>query len=554
MNVHFISCVDTTPVTVYNLDNSLHVWFIEFEQQAIAHGIDNLNTCSLYMTKYMPLIIQRWIPTLPIAVRADFHLLKEALLGRFAMDADDENRLLLKQLKQCIKQPKEFIRLHAAKWEHLLSLITDKYSEQTKISFFIQSLDQRDTRLTLTSLVASMNLSHLSQVIDQAINLEVRAKLLDSPEIIDTKADIIPMEIGHVSRASHNKGYNNKKKQYHNYNKGPPQHYQANHQHKPQQSKVAPRLYDRHGNPVCGHCFELHRTIDCRQHQSSKRPSFSNNNRRYNVHSVDANHVEQDGSVNLDAPINVVRTDTMVAQPSINHVNFQHSNTPISFLSIGNLKIQTLWDTGSAITCIARGVAEQLKLPIDRSQVILYTDVNKNANRTHGLIKLDIFNTTLKLHVIDDLARDVIIGFDTMQLWKAIVDTTTQTISLRINNVEHQIAFSVKLSSKEEHAVCYTAIQPKIDKLLNQYSSIVPAGNDKPSTTDLIEFTIDTGDAQPVYSAPRVYHPDIQKKIDEKLEKLVTHGIVTKVLFSEWGSNVSAVPNPDGDIRPCVIG
>ncbi|KAG0751254.1 hypothetical protein G6F62_013405 [Rhizopus arrhizus] len=202
---------------------------------------------------------------------------------------------------------------------------------------------------------------------------------------------------------------------------------------------------------------------------------------------------------------------------------------------------------------MAKGVAERLKLPIDKSQVILYTDVNKNANKTHGLIKLDVFNTTLKLHVIDDLARDVIVGYDTMQLWKAVVDTSTQTIALCINNVQHQVAFSVKdntiLSSNVENTVCYTSIQPKIDKLLNKYSSIVPADNDKPSTTDLIEFTIDTGDSPPVYSAPRVYHPDIQKKIDDKLEKLVTHGIITKVLFSKWGSNVSAVPKPDGDIQ-----
>jgi hypothetical protein len=149
------------------------------------------------------------------------------------------------------------------------------------------------------------------------------------------------MEIGHVGRAGHNKGYNNKKKQYSNNNKGQTQNHHSKYQNKPQQSKVAPRLYDRYGNPVCGHCFELHRTIDCRQYQAPKRPSF-NNNKRYNVHSVDAQHVEQDGSVNLDAPIKVVRTDTIVAQPSINHVNFQHFNTPISFLSIGNLKIQTL--------------------------------------------------------------------------------------------------------------------------------------------------------------------------------------------------------------------
>lgn len=540
----------TIPVNNYDLNNSLRVWFLEFEQQALVHGIDDLNICSFHLTKYMPLVIQRWIPTLPVTVRKIFSLLKEALLNRFGMDAEDENRLLLKQLKQCKQLPRESIRLHAAKWEHLLSLITDKFSAQTKISFFIQSLEQRDTRLTLTSLVAALNINTVDDVIQQAINLEVRAKLLDVPETVETNSDVVPMEIDYINRHN-NKQYSSKKKQFNNYN---------NHNNKlkghgnahQQQSEKAPRLYDRHGNPVCGYCFQQHRTIDCSQHQGKRR--FAKNSKKYNVHTVDTISVTQEGVVNLDAPMRVVNSDTIVAQPSINHVNYQHTNTPISYLSIGKTKIQILWDTGSAITCIAKSVTDKLKLPIDKSQIILYTDVNRNANKTHGVIKLDVFNTTLKLHVIDELARDVIIGYDTMRLWKAMIDTTGQVISLSIQNVQHVVKFLVNPNldvSNTANSVCYTSIQPQIDKLLVKYNSIIPADNDKPSTTDLVEFTIDTGDSPPVYSAPRVYHPDIQKKIDEKLEKLVKNGIVSKVTFSEWGSNVSAVPKPDGDIRPC---
>ncbi|KAG0752995.1 hypothetical protein G6F22_016922 [Rhizopus arrhizus] len=104
----------TIPVNNYDLNNSLRVWFLEFEQQALVHGIDDLNICSFHLTKYMPLVIQRWIPTLPVTVRKKFSLLKEALLNRFGMDAEDENRLLLKQLKQCKQLPRESIRLHAA--------------------------------------------------------------------------------------------------------------------------------------------------------------------------------------------------------------------------------------------------------------------------------------------------------------------------------------------------------------------------------------------------------------------------------------------------------
>ncbi|KAG0802946.1 hypothetical protein G6F57_021104 [Rhizopus arrhizus] len=40
----------TIPVNNYDLNNSLRVWFLEFEQQALVHGIDDLNICSFHLT------------------------------------------------------------------------------------------------------------------------------------------------------------------------------------------------------------------------------------------------------------------------------------------------------------------------------------------------------------------------------------------------------------------------------------------------------------------------------------------------------------------------
>lgn len=105
----------SVPANIYQMEQSLRVWFIEFEQQAAVHGITNLNSCAIHLSKYMPLLIQRWIPTLPPSVRFDYEFLKDSLLGRFAMDVEDENRFLFKQLGSCKKLPKESIRLHAAK-------------------------------------------------------------------------------------------------------------------------------------------------------------------------------------------------------------------------------------------------------------------------------------------------------------------------------------------------------------------------------------------------------------------------------------------------------
>ncbi|KAG1136977.1 hypothetical protein G6F38_011651 [Rhizopus arrhizus] len=399
----------SVPANNYQLDQSLRVWFIEFEQQAAAHGISNLNSCAVHLSKYMPLLIQRWIPTLPPTVRSDYELLKESLLARFAMDIEEENRLLLKQLRSY----------------------------------------QRDTRLTLTSLVTALNINRLSEVIRQAIDLEVRAKLLDAPELADDNNVATPMEIDYVGKY-HSKRHNNK------FNKQQQSHYKNNNnlqrnnqQHKfngntnnpKQQGTQVPRLYNKQGDPVCGYCFKLHRTIDCNQYQKGRNKHSSE---RHSIHTTEVINVEQH-QVDLEEPIKAVQTNTIVAQ-SINYVNFQHTNTPLSFIQIDNAKITALWDTGSTITCISSEVAHLLKLKIDTTKSILYTDVNKNVNRSHGQVKLNMFNTTITLQVIDNMARD---------------------------------------------------------------------------------------------------------KIDDKMEKLVDLGIVDKVLFSEWGSNITAVPKPNGDIRPC---
>ncbi|KAG0739642.1 hypothetical protein G6F23_008820 [Rhizopus arrhizus] len=513
----------SVPANNYQLDHSLRVWFIEFEQQAAAHGISNLNSCAVHLSKYMPLLIQRWIPTLPPTVRSDYELLKESLLARFAMDIEEENRLLLKQLRSY----------------------------------------QRDTRLTLTSLVTALNINRLSEVIRQAIDLEVRAKLLDAPELADDNNVATPMEIDYVGKY-HGKRHNNKfnkqrgQTQQPHYNNN--YHPQRNNQHHKfngntnnpkQQGTQVPRLYNKQGDPVCGYCFKLHRTIDCNQYQKGRK---NHSSERHSIHTTEAINVEQH-QVDLEEPIKVVQTNTIVAQ-SINYVNFQHTNTPLSFIQIDNAKITALWDTGSTITCVSSEVAHLLKLKIDTTKSILYTDVNKNVNRSHGQVKLNMFNTTITLQVIDNMARDVIIGFDTMIKWKAIINVDEQIVAIKANNQTHRIEFTnnsqPNSSAGPPHSINFTSvIQPQIDDLLTKYNSIIPKDNDKPSTTAIVEFNIDTGDAPPVYSAPRIYHPEIQKKIDDKMEKLVDLGIVNKVLFSEWGSNITAVPKPNGDIRPC---
>jgi hypothetical protein len=59
----------------------------------------------------------------------------------------------------------------------------------------------------------------------------------------------------------------------------------------------------------------------------------------------------------------------------------------------------------------------------------------------------------------------------------------------------------------------FTDLQkPKLSKDLEQFSPILLSDNQKPTITNKVEFNIDTGDNDPVYSLPGHYHAKIQRK------------------------------------------
>lgn len=247
----------TIPINKYDTRLSIRIWLSTFEKQAAVQGITDLDICGIHITHYMPQLIQQWLTSLAPTILQQWDLIKEALINRFGLPEEQDNQRLLKELKRCKKAPKESIRLHATKWEHLLSLITDKYSEDTKINYFIQSLDKPETRLTLIALQVTLKLDTITKVIDQAIQLEVKAKLVEQPELSEElEDDVIPMDVS----------YYQKQQQFSRNNRN---HYQ-NSKSGPSTPKQQMRAYDKYGNPICDLCQQKHRTVDCNDYKSNK--------------------------------------------------------------------------------------------------------------------------------------------------------------------------------------------------------------------------------------------------------------------------------------------
>ncbi|KAG0952057.1 hypothetical protein G6F31_013594 [Rhizopus arrhizus] len=92
----------------------------------------------------------------------------------------------------------------------------------------------------------------------------------------------------------------------------------------------------------------------------------------------------------------------------------------------------------------------------------------------------------------------------------------------------------------------------KITKIiLNEFQDIIAVDTNKPNVTHLIEFEIDTGDHSPICTKPRSFHPDLERRIQQRLDEMCHNGLMEKIDFSQWSSNVRPVNKPDGSIRVC---
>ncbi|KAI8876109.1 hypothetical protein K501DRAFT_279714 [Backusella circina FSU 941] len=449
------------PVAPYDLQQSLRIWLKNFEQQAALHGISNFNTYCMHIGRYLPPIIQQWIPTQPPEIVTRWSLLTESFLVRFGLPEEEDNRRLLRDLRKCKKSPNESVKLHAAKWEHKLSLIFEKYTEKIKMSYFIESLDQRDTRLTLTALVAALQLDSIAQVINQAITLEYDAKLLDSPE----------------RRGNYHKGHkttgdyrNNKKTQL--------------------------RAYDKYGNPICDYCHAKNRTMDCKE--SSSDNTTYHKNRSYNLKHTKKfssskgqarriNNLEVYSSDNDTRKIGSSKV-TPISVDIAHLTNFKRVSLSRSRLSINKIMFMALWDTGAQISGISKDAAIKMDVFIDTTRSVQYRDVNGNIKSACGLAQLSMGNVPLQ-GLIDAKNHKITLNVDN----KKVVLHTLQDKSV-INAIDIQNKDTERITNL----------------ILAEFKDVVADNPNKPSVTHLVEFEIDTDDHRPVFEKPRTFHPQLE--------------------------------------------
>ena len=70
---------------------------------------------------------------------------------------------------------------------------------------------------------------------------------------------------------------------------------------------------------------------------------------------------------------------------------------------------------------------------------------------------------------------------------------------------------------------------------------------------DLVSHYLDVfPNSKPIKQAARKYHPDLEEKIKEEIEKLQQAGFIRPIQYPTWLANIVPVKKKNGQIRVCV--
>jgi len=100
--------------------------------------------------------------------------------------------------------------------------------------------------------------------------------------------------------------------------------------------------------------------------------------------------------------------------------------------------------------------------------------------------------------------------------------------------------------SKVDSSITESA-KEQLRQLLKRHSSVVSLHELELGWTDLLTYTIDTGDARPIRMQLRHYPPAHQVEIDKQVSSLLAQKTA-----SPWSSNVVLAKKADGSWRCCI--
>ena len=208
-------------------------------------------------------------------------------------------------------------------------------------------------------------------------------------------------------------------------------------------------------------------------------------------------------------------------------------------------------------------------LPIQETAAIT---ASKQEKLIHGKVNTALniqgINFDVELLVLQPLSHDIILGYDTLKRYQAIVDARNNKISLRniihtcslplnqriqpIGYPEIATVMDISLALEQLSSEALSSDQLSDLKLiLQKYKSVFAPDPKAPAAAIGVTISIDTGNSAPLKARPYRYSEKIRQIIKEEVTIMLEAGII-RPSFSPWSSPVTIVSKSDGSNRFCV--
>ncbi|KAL5961310.1 Retrovirus-related Pol polyprotein from transposon [Taenia solium] len=197
-----------------------------------------------------------------------------------------------------------------------------------------------------------------------------------------------------------------------------------------------------------------------------------------------------------------------------------------------------------------------------------------SAERSESPLKVTVGKEswTVQFITCPELVWDVILGADFLRTTRAILNFAECTFTAQ----QHKATKSVEPSpGKDADEICSALFEAagipvnildelcsrlthitdserkELHSLLRGYSRMFAWQGTKLGRTDIIKHAIDTGEAKPIWQAPRRIPPPLLEDVNHLVNEMIVDDVI-RPSKSPWASPIALVRKSDGSLRLCI--
>jgi transposase InsO family protein len=233
-------------------------------------------------------------------------------------------------------------------------------------------------------------------------------------------------------------------------------------------------------------------------------------------------------------------------------VTLEMDNRRYLEVKIFDFKVLGMLDSGANITVLGKdslNLIRELELEIhETTKKIKVKTADGNPHQVSGVVYLPFsFNNKTEVmctYVVPSLSQRLYLGMD---FWTRFdINITIGVESLKIfeadesgENDQDLNEHSHKLSVQQQN---------QLAECVSLFKGAVPG---QIGQTDVLTYTIDTGDSPPIRSRPHPMSPYIEKEVTVEIERMISLGVIERS-NSAWGHPIVPVRKSSGKLRLCL--